>query len=397
MLRIGLTGGIGSGKSTATGILAELGALVIDADALAREVVAAETDGLRAVVERFGDGVLAMDGSLDRAALAGAVFGDEAARRDLEGIIHPRIASRTAQIMDSAAPEQIVVHDVPLLVEKRMGPNYHLVVVVDAHQGTRLDRLVRQRGMSEAEARARMDHQASDDQRLAAADVVIRNEGSIEEVQDATRRLWQERFVPFDENLRAGRVARPALLPVLTDYDEDWATTADRLIERIGAALGERAPEIEHVGSTAVPGMPGKNVIDLQIGVPRLADADDPEFVGTLAVLGFPRVEDYRMDHPTDALSDPMLWIKRFHGSCDPGRVVHLHVRELGSAGWQYALLFRDWLRAEPDAAAEYVQVKRRLSDEHGTSNDYAGAKAPWFSSIWPRMQSFAQRTGWTD
>lgn len=397
MLRIGLTGGIGSGKSTVTGTLAQMGALVVDADALAREVVAPETDGLRAVVQRFGDGVLAADGSLDRSALAAGVFGDENARRDLEGIIHPRIASRTAAIMDSAGPEQIVVHDVPLLVEKRMGPNYHLVVVVDAHQGTRLERLVQLRGMSEAEARARMDHQANDDQRLAAADVVICNESSLEEVQDTTRLLWQERLVPFDENLRAGRVARPANLPALTDYDETWATTAERLIERIGAALGERAPEIEHVGSTAVPGMPGKEAIDLQIGVPRLADADDPEFVGALAALGFPRVDDYRVDHPTDALPDPMLWIKRFHGSCDPGRVVHLHVRELGSAGWQYALLFRDWLRAEPEAAAEYVQVKRRLSDEHGTANGYAEAKAPWFSSIWPRMQNYAQRTGWTD
>ncbi|GAB94406.1 dephospho-CoA kinase [Kineosphaera limosa] len=397
MLRIGLTGGIGSGKSTATGALAELGALVVDADALSREVVAPGTDGLSAVVERFGEGVLDSDGALNRSALATAVFDDEDARRELEAIIHPRIATRTSELMASAAPDQIVVHDVPLLVEKRMGPNYHLVVVIDAHQGTRLERLVQQRGMSEAQARARMDHQASDDQRLAAADVVLSNDGPVHELQQATRALWEQRLVPFDENLRADRVARPAQQAVLADYDPSWASTAQRLTERISAALGERAPEIEHVGSTAVAGMPGKDAIDLQIGVRSLSDADDPQFVQALSRLGFPRIDDYRMDHPTDALPDPSLWVKRFHGSADPGRVVHLHVRELGSAGWQYALLFRDWLRAEPDAAVEYVDVKARLSQEHGLNNGYAEAKAPWFSSIWPRMQAFAQRTGWTD
>ncbi|MDO5710766.1 MAG: GrpB family protein, partial [Micrococcales bacterium] len=162
-------------------------------------------------------------------------------------------------------------------------------------------------------------------------------------------------------------------------------------------ALGQRAPEIEHVGSTAVPGMPGKDVIDLQIGVRSLCDADDSSFVNTLAAAGFPRVEDYRMDHPTDDLPDPSLWVKRFHGSCDPEQVVHVHVRELGSAGWQYALLFRDWLRAEPAAAQEYVDVKRQLADTHDSTSAYADAKAPWFNEIWPRMQSFAQHTGWSD
>lgn len=397
MLRIGLTGGIGSGKSTVTATLAELGALVVDADALAREVVAPGTDGLAAVVERFGPGVLAADGALDRPALASAVFGDGAARADLEGILHPRIAERTAQLMAGARPDQIVVHDVPLLVEKRMGAAYHLVLVVDAHPETRLERLVATRGMSPADARARMDHQASDDQRLAAADVVLSNEGTVEQVQEATRSLWRDRLLPFDDNLRAQRVSRPAQAPVLSDYDESWPATAARLTERVGAALGERAPAIEHVGSTAVPGMPGKDAIDLQIGVSKLGDADDPEFVRALAELGFPRVDDYRMDHPTDDLPDPSLWVKRFHGSCDPGRVVHLHVRELESAGWQYALLFRDWLRAESGAAAEYVDVKRRVAAEHASSNGYAQAKAPWFGKIWPRMQSFAQRTGWSD
>ena len=398
MLRIGLTGGIGSGKSTVTAALAEFGAVVIDADLLAREVLAPGSDGLQAVVARFGEGVLAVDGSLDRPALASAVFGDESARRDLEGITHPRIAERTAQLMAEVPADQIVVHDVPLLVEKRMGSAYHLVIVVDAHQATRLERLVQQRGMSEADARARMDHQATDDQRLVAADVVLSNEGSVEETRAATRTLWEERLLPFDANLRAGRVHRRPDTPVLVDYDDRWPAIAERISERLCAVLGQRAPEIEHVGSTAVPRMPGKDVIDLQIGVRNLSDADDPEFVAALAAAGFPRVDDYRMDHPTEDLPDPSLWIKRFHGSSDPGQIVHIHVRELGSAGWQYALLFRDWLRAEPAAAQEYVEVKRSLADAHGQSTtEYAEAKAPWFNEIWPRMQSFAQRNGWSD
>ncbi len=397
MLRIGLTGGIGSGKSTVTKALAELGAYVIEADVLARDVIAPGTDALAAVVERFGEGVLCADGSLDRPALASVVFGDQAARGDLEAIMHPRIADRTAELIDRAGPDQIIVHDVPLLVEKRMGADYHVVIVVDAHPATRLERLVRERGMSESDARARMAHQATDDQRLAAADVVLSNEGSVADVRAATGALWSERLVPFDANLRAGHVYRRPDEPVLVDYDDRWPATAERIIGRIGAVLGERAPEIEHVGSTAVPGMPGKDVIDLQIGVRKLCDADATEFVEALASAGFPRVDGYRMDHPTDDLPDPSLWVKRFHGSCDPGRVVHLHVRELGSAGWQYALLFRDWLRAEPAAAQEYVDIKRRLAREHLVTNGYAQAKAPWFSAIWPRMQAFAQRTGWSD
>ncbi|MDO5710767.1 MAG: dephospho-CoA kinase, partial [Micrococcales bacterium] len=229
MLRIGLTGGIGSGKSTVTAALSELGALVIDADLLAREVLAPGSDGLAAVVDRFGASVVASDGSLDRSALASAVFGDESARRALEAITHPRIAERTAELIASAAPDRIIVHDVPLLVEKRMGSAYHLVLVVDAHPETRLERLVHQRGMSEADARARMDHQATDDQRLVAADVVLSNEGSVQEVREATRTLWAQRLLPFDKNLREGRVHRRTDAPVLIDHDDRWPATAERI------------------------------------------------------------------------------------------------------------------------------------------------------------------------
>lgn len=396
MLRIGLTGGIGSGKSTVAARLAELGACVVDSDAIAREVVAPGSPGLAAVVERFGPGMLADDGSLDRSALASTVFGDEGLRSELEAILHPLIAERTAAAAASAKPGSVVVFDTPLLVEKHMGPGFHLVVVVDTPVETRVQRLVSERGMSEADVRARLAHQASDDQRRAAADVLLPNDGSVEQLADATAALWRDRLVPFAEHLQAGTVwRRPDTLDI-APYDEEWPRAADRVVERIGAALGDRAPEIEHVGSTAVPGMPGKDVIDVQVGVRSLGEADDPAFVAALTEAGFPRVEDYRMDHPTDDLADPSLWVKRFHGSSDPGQVVHVHVRELGSAGWQYALLFRDWLRSDPAAAQEYVEVKRVVAADAPSTAAYAEAKAPWFNTIWPRMQSFAQRTGWS-
>ncbi|MDO5628663.1 MAG: dephospho-CoA kinase [Mobilicoccus sp.] len=396
MLNVGLTGGIGSGKSTVARRLRELGAVVVDADAVAREVLQPGGEGLAKVVERFGDDVLHEDGSLHRAALAGQVFGDENARADLEAITHPLIGARTAELFADAPEDAVVVHDVPLLVEKQMGGAYHLVVVVDASQETRLARLA-DRGVPESDARARMSHQASDGARREAADVLIDNEGDEASLFAQVDALWHDRLLPFEENVRTGRFHRRPETPVVSEYEQDWEAQGRRVIARLSKALGERAPQVEHVGSTSVPGMGGKDVIDIQVGVRHLADADEPEFVRALAEAGFPRVEDYRMDHPTDDLPDPSLWIKRFHGSSDPGRVTHVHVREISSAGWQYALLFRDWLRGNEDARAEYQDMKQSLSDQHGTNSAYVAAKQPWFNEVWPRMQSWAQRSGWHD
>ncbi len=395
MLSVGLTGGIGSGKSTAANRLRDLGAVVIDADAVARDVLAEGSPGLAAVLERFGADVLDDTGSLDRSRLAGIVFGDPGARAALEEITHPLIAERTRELVGEMCTGKVFVHDVPLLVEKRLAPQYHLVAIVDTPSEQRLARLVDERGMPEADARARMAHQATDEERREVADILLDNSGTVQDLCDRVEAAWHQRIMPYEHNLRTGTVVRRFDIPVLCDYDDDWRCQAQRLIARLSATLGESAPEIEHVGSTSVPGMEGKDVIDLQVGVARLPDADDPAFVATLAELGFPRIDDYRMDHPTDDLPDPSLWVKRFHGSCDPGRIVHLHVREIASAGWQYALLFRDWLRADPHAAAEYVQVKRRLADRTADAGEYARAKEPWFNEIWPRMQSWAQHTGW--
>ncbi|MPV37631.1 dephospho-CoA kinase [Georgenia subflava] len=196
MLVVGLTGGIGSGKSTVAAELARLGATVIDADVLARRVVAPGTPGLAAVVGAFGTEILGPDGALDRRALATRVFADPAARSRLEQITHPLVAAESARLQAEAGPGAVVVHDVPLIVEKGLSDRYDLVLVVGADEDTRVARLVNHRGMSEADARARVRAQADDAARRAVADVWLDNSGTAEELVDAVGRLWRERLVP---------------------------------------------------------------------------------------------------------------------------------------------------------------------------------------------------------
>ena len=192
MLRIGLTGGIGSGKSTVAALLAERGARVVDADRIAREVVEPGTPGLAAAVAEFGDRVLSADGSLDRPALAAVVFGDPAARARLDGIVHPLVRARAAELVSAAPSDAVVVQDVPLLVETGQAGSYDLVLVVEAEPGTRVRRLVG-RGLSADDARARMASQASDEQRRAVADVVLRNDGDRAALAVQVDRFWAER------------------------------------------------------------------------------------------------------------------------------------------------------------------------------------------------------------
>jgi dephospho-CoA kinase len=149
--------------------------------------------------------------------------------------------------------------------------------------------------------------------------------------------------------------------------------------------------EVEHVGSTAVPGLVAKDAIDLQVGVRALADADGADVVRRLGEAGFPRVGDVHEDHAKDGGT----WPKRFHGGCDPGRVVHVHVRVVGSAGWRWALLFRDWLRADPAAREEYAAEKLRIAASGVGTSAYAEAKEPWFDAVHDRAETWAARTGW--
>jgi dephospho-CoA kinase len=191
MLKVGLTGGIGSGKSEVSRRLGELGAVVVDADKIAREVVEPGTDGLRAVVAEFGEEVLAPDGSLDRAALGAVVFADPERRAVLNAVVHPLVAARSAELEAAAAPDAIVVHDVPLLAENGLAPLYDRVLVVDASEETRLDRLTRLRGMPEADARARLAAQATREERLSVADAVIDNDGTLEALEAQVSRVWR--------------------------------------------------------------------------------------------------------------------------------------------------------------------------------------------------------------
>ncbi|WP_432054017.1 dephospho-CoA kinase [Streptomyces sp. bgisy022] len=192
MLSVGLTGGIGAGKSEVSRLLAERGAVVIDADRIAREVVEPGTPGLAAVVEAFGEDVLAADGSLDRPRLGSIVFSDPEKLATLNSIVHPLVGARSEELSEAAPEDAVVVHDVPLLTENGLAPLYDLVIVVEASPRTQLDRLVRLRGMTEEDARARMAAQASREQRRAVADVVIDNNVPLDELKQQVDAVWAD-------------------------------------------------------------------------------------------------------------------------------------------------------------------------------------------------------------
>jgi dephospho-CoA kinase len=302
MLRVGLTGGIGAGKSTVATRLAEHGAVLIDADRLAREVVKPGTPGLTALVEAFGEQVLAPDGTLNRPALAAVAFADADARARLNGIVHPLVGGRTAELLAAAADDAVVVHDVPLLVENGLAPMYHLVIVVDAAEDVRVKRIVEDRGMTEADAHARIAAQASDEQRRAVADVWLDNSGAVDEVQAAVDALWADRLVPYEANVRLHRVVEA---PPQRRSDPTWPAQAQRLIDRVRFVAGERVVAVDHVGPTAA-GEAAQDVIELRLTVSTVDDA--VALRGPLADAGFPPLPDD--DH--------------VHGSADPGRPARL-------------------------------------------------------------------------
>ncbi|MGS0688746.1 dephospho-CoA kinase [Nakamurella sp. GG22] len=398
MITIAVTGGIGSGKSTVAAELRDLGAVVIDSDVLAKEVVAPGSAGLAAVAAEFGSGVVAADGSLDRAALAAVVFSDHGARARLEGITHPLVRARFAQLRDAAATDAVVVNDIPLLTTPAAAAAFHLVVGVRADPELRVQRLVA-RGLTERDARARMDAQLSDDERAALCDVMLLNHGERGELAAAVRRLWTDRLLPFERNTRAGRRA-PCGGPALVEPRESWAADARRLAARVSAAAdGNR---VDHIGSTAIPGLPAKDVIDLQLTVPDLNSAY--RLAPRLAAAGFPAAAGFEQDTPHGGNPDPAddaaaRWVKRLHGNADPGRSLTLHVRVRDAPNWRWALVFRDWLTTEPTVAAEYLAVKRAAAEVHsvdGSTDGYAIAKEPWLDAAYQRGRAWAARTGWS-
>lgn len=189
-MRVGLTGGVASGKSTVSTMLSELGAIVIDSDAIAREVVEPGMPGLGAVVDAFGDGILTEDGRLDRPALGAIVFADEAKRKVLEGILHPLIGERSAALAEAAGPADLVVHDIPLLAEAGIADTFDAVIVVDAPTEVQVERMLRDRGWTREDAESRIAAQASREDRLAVATYVVENTGSLEDLRTRVREVY---------------------------------------------------------------------------------------------------------------------------------------------------------------------------------------------------------------
>ncbi|WP_067973568.1 dephospho-CoA kinase [Mycolicibacter icosiumassiliensis] len=391
MLRIGLTGGIGAGKSTVSATFSRHGGVIVDGDVIAREVVEPGTEGLAELVEAFGPGILLPDGALDRPALAAIAFSDDDKRATLNGIVHPLVAHRRSELIAEAGDEAVIVEDIPLLVESQMAPLFPLVVVVHADVETRVARLLQYRGMSEDDARARIAAQATEPQRRDVADVWLDNSGNPDELAEQALELWHQRILPFAHNL-ATRQTVPSptqLMPA----DPTWPDQAQRILARLRTTCGHRATRIDHIGSTAVAGLDAKDVIDVQVTVESLAVAD--ELAEALLAAGYPRREEITADTPhTD---DPALWQKRFHASADPGRATNVHIRVAGRPNQQFALLFPAWLSADPEARAEYLAVKRdaERAGIEGGIEAYAAVKEPWFDTAYRQAWAWADRTGW--
>lgn len=400
MLRIGLTGGIGAGKSTVSATFSECGGIVVDGDVISREVVEPGTEGLSKLVDAFGARILRPDGALDRPALAAIAFSDEDKRQTLNSIVHPLVAHRRSELIAAAGEDAVIVEDIPLLVESHMAPMFPLVVVVNADPEVRVKRLIDHRGFTEADARARIAAQATDEQRRLVADVWLDNSGSEGELVEKARDLWYQRVRPFAHNLATGTPVHGA--PEVVSADPSWPGQARRIMARLNTTCGHRAVRIDHIGSTAVPGMDAKDVIDIQVTVasPEVAD----ELADDLLRAGYPRVAAVTSDAPkSDARStdarfdrdeDTSLWHKRFHASGDPGRPTNVHIRVDGWPNQQFALLFVDWLAANPAARTDYLVVKRSAA-QHYDGARYTEAKEPWFLDAYRRAWAWADATGW--
>lgn len=378
MLRIGLTGGIGAGKSTVSATFSECGGIVVDGDVIAREVVEPGTTGLTKLVESFGRQILRPDGALDRPALAAIAFSDENKRQTLNGIVHPLVAHRRSELIAAAAEDAVIVEDIPLLVESQMAPMFPLVVIVDADPEVRVRRLIDHRGFSEADARARIAAQATEEQRRRVADVWLDNSGTAGHLVEQARELWHQRILPFAHNLATGR---PTPDPDgLVPADPSWTEQAERIRARLNTACGHRALRIDHIGSTAVTGMDARDIIDIQVSVatPELAD----ELADHLLGAGYLRVGSVTVDRSLDG--SKALWPKRLHASADPGRPTHVHIRPDGSPNQRFALLFVDWLNANPGVRADYLDAKRD------------GRTAAWILDAYGRAESWATGTDWS-
>jgi dephospho-CoA kinase len=403
VLRIGLSGGIGAGKSTVSSAFGDLGGIVVDGDVISREVVEPGSEGLAKLVEAFGKEILSNDGSLNRPALAAIAFSDDDKRQTLNGIVHPLVAQRRSELIAAAGVDAVIVEDIPLLVESGMAPMFPLVVIVNADEDLRVKRLIEHRGFTEEDARARIAAQATEKERRAVADVWLDNSGSAQELVEQARALWHQRILPFERNLDSGEPARakPALVP----HDPSWTDEAGRIAARLNTACGHHAVRIDHIGSTAVAGMDAKDVIDVQVTVSSLDVAD--ELNEALTRAGYVRRPITTDVSKPDARStvaqfdhagDESLWHKRLHCSADPGRPTNVHLRVEGWPNQQFALLFVDWLAANPDAREHYLALKHEAEQAAapaGGVEGYVAAKEPWFLDAYRKAWAWADAAGW--
>jgi dephospho-CoA kinase len=244
--------------------------------------------------------------------------------------------------------------------------------------------------MAKPDAAARIAAQATDQQRRAAADVWLDNSGSRARTFAAVDQLWTQRLVPFEDNLRHRRRAPRTAAPVLVAPDDTWPQQAQRVIARIAAVAGRRAQRIDHIGSTAVPGLDAKDVLDVQVVVADLEMAK--RLADDLSAMGLVRLAGRRCDNARDGTT----WGKAFAANADPARAVNCHIRPADSPTWRESLLLRDWLRTHPAGVREYAELKHRLAAQLWDSIDaYADAKTPFVSSALDRAQLWATRTGW--
>jgi dephospho-CoA kinase len=273
-------------------------------------------------------------------------------------------------------------------------------VIVNADEDLRVKRLIEYRGFSEEDARARIKAQASEEQRRAVADVWLDNSGSADDVVQQARELWHRRIVPFAHNLDAGKSARTP--PVVVPCDPSWPDQARRIAARLDTACGHRAVRIDHIGSTAVAGLDAKDVIDMQVTVSSLEVAD--ELQQSLIGVGYvclPITSDIPKSHARstvadfDSVASETLWQKRIHASADPGRPTNVHLRVEGWPNQQFALLFVDWLSANPVAQQDYLAVKRHAERAGDTIAGYAAAKEAWFHEAYQWAWAWADETGW--
>lgn len=303
MITVAVTGGIGAGKSTVSRRLADLGAVVVDSDRLAREVVAPGSEGLAEIAAAFGPGVIGEDGALLRPALAAIVFGDPAARARLEGITHPRVRALFEERRAAAPADAVVVNDIPLLVDLRVAAGFHLVLTVRADPEVRVRRLIT-RGLTESDARARIAAQITDAARDPLTDVWLDNDGAPGDLDAEVDALWRDRLLPFERHVRLGQVA--AGVPAASGAT---AATAQRLAARIGAAVpGSAVTVLAPTGDT-------------EPGPVRLRAATvDARLLPELTAIGFP---------PAPGSPGADDWVAgdvRRHGAADPGQPADVEV-----------------------------------------------------------------------